>query len=66
MKYYAKPLAKLISELSKLPGIGNKSAQRLAFHIINRPADRAEALAHAIIDAKRGVKFCGNCGVSME
>ena len=50
MKYYAKPLNKLIAELSKLPGIGGKTAQRLAFHILSLDDEEAKALADAITD----------------
>ena len=62
MKYYAKPLTKLISELSKLPGIGGKSAQRLAFHILSLSDEEAGALADAIKDAKSSLKYCSCCG----
>ena len=62
MRQYAKPLARLISELSKLPGIGGKSAQRLAFHILSLDDKEAEALAQAITDAKHNMKYCSICG----
>ncbi|MEA4986867.1 MAG: recombination mediator RecR [Anaerovorax sp.] len=62
MKHYAKPLAKLISELSKLPGIGGKSAQRLAFHILSMEDKEANTLAEAIIDAKKNMRYCSICG----
>lgn len=62
MKQYAKPLARLISELSKLPGIGGKSAQRLAFHILSLEDREAEGLAEAILDAKKNMKYCSVCG----
>lgn len=62
MKYYAKPLSKLIGELSKLPGIGGKSAQRLAFHILSLEDKDAMAIADAIIDAKNNMKYCSVCG----
>lgn len=62
MKQYPKPLAKLINELSKLPGIGNKSAQRLAFHILALEDREAEQLAGAITYAKREMKYCSVCG----
>lgn len=62
MKYYAKPLSRLISELSKLPGIGGKSAQRLAFHLLSLPDKDALALAEAITDAKQNMKYCSVCG----
>ena len=61
MKQYPKPLAKLINELSKLPGIGNKTAVRLAYHILDMDADQAKALAGAIIEAKEKIGFCNTC-----
>ena len=51
MDYYSSQISKLIEELSKLPGIGNKTAQRLAFHIINMPEEQADRLSAAIKDA---------------
>ncbi|MEG0292080.1 MAG: recombination mediator RecR [Anaerovoracaceae bacterium] len=62
MKYYAKPLSKLIGELSKLPGIGGKTAQRLAFHILSLEDKEAEALANSILNAKKNMKYCSVCG----
>lgn len=62
MKYYAKSLSKLISELGKLPGIGGKSAQRLAFHILSLTDEQASALAGAITEAKQSIKYCSICG----
>ncbi|MEE3362953.1 MAG: recombination mediator RecR [Anaerovoracaceae bacterium] len=62
MKYYAEPLSELIAELSKLPGIGGKTAQRLAFHILSLPDREAEALAEAITRAKHEMKYCSVCG----
>lgn len=61
MEYYSNEISKLIEELSSLPGIGVKSAQRLAFHIINMPEDEVEALSSAIISAKKNVRYCKNC-----
>ena len=58
---YGGPVARLIQELARLPGIGGKSAQRLAFYIIHQPTDKAEALAAAIVNAKRNVRYCGIC-----
>lgn len=52
MDYYSSQISKLIEELSKLPGIGNKTAQRLAFHIINMPEEQVERLSSSIRDAK--------------
>ncbi|NLD20031.1 MAG: recombination protein RecR [Clostridiales bacterium] len=62
MKYYAKPLNKLINELSKLPGIGGKTAQRLAFHILSMEDREAFELAEAIKSAKEAMKYCTLCG----
>jgi recombination protein RecR len=55
------PLVTLIRELGRLPGIGPKSAQRLAFHLFNRPEADVEALAHALLEAKRGLDRCPTC-----
>ena len=62
MKYYAKPLNRLIGELSRLPGIGGKTAQRLAFHILSMEDREAFALADAIREAKQTMKYCSVCG----
>ena len=62
MSQYARPLAGLIRELSKLPGIGGKTAQRLAFHILSLPDREAEALAQSILKAKAEMKYCSVCG----
>ncbi|MBQ2454470.1 MAG: recombination protein RecR, partial [Firmicutes bacterium] len=62
MKSYAKPLSNLISELSKLPGIGGKTAQRLAFHILSLSEVQAQGLADAIVSAKKNMKYCSVCG----
>ncbi len=61
MDYFVAPVAKLIAELSRLPGIGNKTAQRLAFHILDTPRERAESLARAIINARNSIKYCSVC-----
>lgn len=61
MDIYGGQVNKLISELSRLPGIGGKTAQRLAFHIINMPEDQATSLANSIIDAKKNIKYCKTC-----
>ena len=61
MDYYSRQISRLIDELSALPGIGNKSAQRLAFHILNMPEDRVEQLAHTILEAKQNVRYCKTC-----
>jgi recombination protein RecR len=62
MNHYPKPLAKLIAELSRLPGIGGKTAQRLAFHIISMPDEDAFSMADAITDAKKELTYCSVCG----
>lgn len=61
MDYYSKQISKLIEELSSLPGIGAKSAQRLAFYILNMPKEQVESLSHAILDAKENVRYCKEC-----
>ena len=61
MDYYSSQITKLIEELSKLPGIGAKSAQRLAFHIINMPQEQVERLSGAMMDAKKNVRYCKVC-----
>lgn len=62
MSQYARPLAALIRELSKLPGIGGKTAQRLAFHILSLADKEANALAESITRAKAEMKYCSVCG----
>ena len=62
MRQYPKPLNKLINELSKLPGIGGKTAQRLAFHILALKESEATALANSIVNAKRSLHYCSVCG----
>src|SRR5699024_6952542 len=54
-------ITKLIEELSRLPGIGAKSAQRLAFHIINMPQDQVDRLANTIVNAKKNICYCKEC-----
>ncbi|MBO5425548.1 MAG: recombination protein RecR [Lachnospiraceae bacterium] len=61
MDIYGGQVNKLIEELSRLPGIGGKTAQRLAFHIINMPEERAKSLSDAIMDAKQNIKYCKTC-----
>ncbi|HYF83807.1 MAG TPA: recombination mediator RecR [Clostridia bacterium] len=61
MSFYAAPIAKLIDELSKLPGVGNKTAQRLAFHILNMSLEDVEQLSSSIITAKRNIRYCKVC-----
>ena len=59
---YEGPIQELIDELSRLPGIGPKSAQRLAFYLIKSPPDEAKRLAEAIVGAKERISFCAECG----
>lgn len=61
MDYYSSQITKLIEELSRLPGIGAKSAGRLAFHIINMPKEHVEQLSQTIIEAKENVRYCSQC-----
>lgn len=61
MDYYSSQISRLIEELSKLPGIGAKSAQRLAFHIVNRPIEEVRGLSEAILQAKENVRYCKQC-----
>ena len=61
MQSYSGPIARLIEEFSKLPGIGRKTAQRLAFHVINMNMSDVESLSSSIISAKREIKYCSVC-----
>jgi recombination protein RecR len=61
MKDYAEPLARLIDELKRLPGIGQKSAQRIAFHLERAPREDSERLAATILDAKDKIRLCSTC-----
>ncbi|MGH9325707.1 MAG: recombination mediator RecR [Terriglobia bacterium] len=61
MSVFAGPLARLIDELKRLPGIGQKSAQRIAFHIERAPRENAERLAEAILDVKNRIGLCSLC-----
>jgi len=61
MKIVAEPIAELIEELNKLPGIGPKSAKRLAYHILRSPDEEARALAEAILTLKEKIKLCSVC-----
>lgn len=61
MELYSGHINKLIEELAALPGIGSKSAQRLAFHLINMPQDKVNRLANAITEAKANVRYCKEC-----
>ena len=61
MDYYSSQISKLIEEFHSLPGIGAKTAQRLAFHIINMPAERVEQFADALVSARNNVRYCKEC-----
>ena len=61
MDQYSGYINKLIAELSILPGIGNKSAQRLAFHIINMPKESVEHLADTMVEAREKIRYCKQC-----
>ena len=61
MEYLPAPLEKLVEQFAKLPGVGGKSAQRLAFHVLNLPQEEAEEFSRAILDAKRQVTLCPQC-----
>lgn len=61
MAHYAKPLARLVSELERLPGVGPKSAQRMAFHILRQSQDDARQLSEAILAVKENIHFCREC-----
>ncbi|MEL7666819.1 MAG: recombination mediator RecR [Actinomycetota bacterium] len=61
MAFYAPPIARLLEELERLPGIGPKSAQRLAYHILRGDAESAARLAEAIVEVKRSIRFCERC-----
>ncbi len=61
MQVYTGPITRLIEEFSKLPGVGKKTAQRLAFHVINMNTNDVESLSKAIIEAKREIRYCSIC-----
>lgn len=61
MVSFARPIARLVEELTKLPGIGPKTAQRLALYIVSAPAEDAHALAEAVIEAKEKTRYCSVC-----
>jgi recombination protein RecR len=61
MAFYAPPIARLLEELERLPGIGPKSAQRLAYHILRGDTEAASRLADAIVEVKRSIRFCEQC-----
>ncbi|MCL6635716.1 MAG: recombination mediator RecR [Peptococcaceae bacterium] len=62
MNYYARPVARLIDQLARLPGIGPKTAQRLAFHLLNAPPEVALNLARALEEARSAIRRCSVCG----
>lgn len=62
MNQFPKPFGRLVGELAKLPGVGNKTAQRLAFHILSVSDREAEALTSSIYDAKKTMRYCSVCG----
>ena len=62
MDYYSKQISELIGELSKLPGVGSKSAQRLAFYLINRPVEEVQRISDTMIQARQNVRYCSQCG----
>ncbi len=61
MNYYSTQITNLIEELRHLPGIGSKSAQRLAFHIINMPEEHVEHLAQVLVEARKKIRYCKYC-----
>ena len=61
MEYYSSYITRLVEQLGSLPGIGRKTAQRLAFHIMNMPVERAEALANSITEARAHIRYCSQC-----
>ncbi len=61
MSYYSGQITRLIEELSRLPGIGAKSAQRLAFHIINMPDEQVKKLASVMVEARENIHYCKEC-----
>lgn len=61
MEYYSSQINRLVEELSRLPGIGSKSAQRLAFHILNMPKENVQSLSAAITEARNNVRYCKEC-----
>jgi len=61
MDYYSNQISRLIEELERLPGIGTKSAGRLAFHIINMPVEQVTSMASALVEARNNVRYCKQC-----
>ena len=66
MDYYGSQISRLIEQLSALPGIGSKTAQRLAFHIVNMPMEKVQALSESVLDAKKNVRYCKQCFTMTE
>ena len=65
MEYYSSQISQLVEQLASLPGIGAKTAQRLAFHIIDMPEERVEKLADSIVKAKKTIRYCKECLTTM-
>ena len=63
MEYFPAPLEKLVEQFARLPGIGSKSAQRLAFHVLNLPMEQAQEFANASVEAKQKVTLCRICRI---
>ena len=61
MEYYSNHINKLIEQFSRLPGIGAKTAQRLAFHVINLPEEQVQEFATSMLEAKKNVRYCKVC-----
>ena len=61
MDYFSGYISELIEQLSMLPGIGAKTAQRLAFHIVSMPEDRVRRLSDAIINTRQKIRYCSEC-----
>ena len=61
MRFFTAPVENLIEQFQRLPGIGRKTAQRLAFFVLSLPTEEAQAFADAVIQAKQSVKFCKSC-----
>lgn len=66
MEYYGSQISNLITHLASLPGIGGKTAQRLAFHIVSMPKEQAEGLAKSIMEAREHVRYCKVCGTMTD
>jgi recombination protein RecR len=66
MRHYPRALARLVEELEKLPGVGPKTAQRLAFHLLGRPKEEVEALAQAMLQVKEKIRTCRQCRTFSE